>query len=753
MTEKKLALLQKEDLIAEKRERKREYFTTSVPISDVNSLLNNGWTVDREFKKTSRLKKSKTGKELLVNKLWLLFYEMGFNAISKKEIDIEGLEVEIVAADDETVLFVFTNLSSKKQNRESLINEIKDIYNYKSILIKWARVNFPNKKKKYAFIFATKDYDLPDQDTHFMEKNGITHFDEETFLYYEGLSNHLGKASRYQLLGFLFSGQKIQSMDNKIPAIEGRMGGHKYYSFSIEPEKLLKIAYVLHRNNANKSMMPTYQRLIKKERIKAIREFISGGGFFPNSLIINLDTNGKKLRFDMIGNQIEEAISRVGILYLPQLYRSAYIIDGQHRLYGYSNLNFSESNSIPVVAFENLNRKEQIKLFMDINENQKSVSKNLRNTLNSDLLWESDSLNERKTALKLVIAHSLGEDRNSVLYERILVGENSRTDYCTITIDSIKIALDNCSFFGEYNKNNELISEGTLDKDNNNETLTIVLNYLKECLWYVKSHVEDDWETVDRDKTFIVTNSGIYSLIRIINDITNHLMLNDLLSFDKIKNKESLSLVFQYLDHVIDYYRSVTKEEKKDIKTNYGGGGKIKYWRTLQKEINARCENFCPEGMVKYWEDNDMRYNDVSFNMIRDLELYIKGDCKKKLQREFGETWFKDGVPKKVYQEANSLAIEKNYDKKAGEEVSVWDCLNFIHYREIVLKNWQTIFEKDYTLPEDKKRSGNKTEKTKWMEKLSRIRNEKFHVYSVTQEEFQFLEKIQKWLLPNNNYR
>ena len=29
------------------------------------------------------------------------------------------------------------------------------------------------------------------------------------------------------------------------------MGGHKYYSFSIEPERLLKLGYILHRSKAN----------------------------------------------------------------------------------------------------------------------------------------------------------------------------------------------------------------------------------------------------------------------------------------------------------------------------------------------------------------------------------------------------------------------------------------------------------------------------------------------------------------------
>ncbi len=52
------------------------------------------------------------------------------------------------------------------------------------------------------------------------------------------------------------------------------MGGYTYYSFMIEPERLLKMSYVLHRNQANSAMMPTYQRLIKKSRLKKVTEFV-----------------------------------------------------------------------------------------------------------------------------------------------------------------------------------------------------------------------------------------------------------------------------------------------------------------------------------------------------------------------------------------------------------------------------------------------------------------------------------------------
>lgn len=55
---------------------------------------------------------------------------------------------------------------------------------------------------------------------------------------------------------------------------------------------------MLHRNEANKNMMPTYQRIIKKNRLKSFQQFVNNGGYFPNSIIISIDSNGRGLRFD-----------------------------------------------------------------------------------------------------------------------------------------------------------------------------------------------------------------------------------------------------------------------------------------------------------------------------------------------------------------------------------------------------------------------------------------------------------------------
>ncbi|EGO7929609.1 DGQHR domain-containing protein, partial [Enterococcus faecalis] len=577
----------------------------------------------------------------------------------------------------------------------------------------------------------------------------IVHFDEETFNYYSDLTTHLGSAARFQLLGYLFSGQKIPELNNKIPAIEGKMGGYKYYSFSIEPEKLLKIGYVLHRNNANNQMMPTYQRVIKKSRLESIQSFVDEGGFFPNSLIINIDKQG--LLFDRSSSQVDDSISKLGILHLPNIYRSAYIIDGQHRLYGYANSEYATSNTVPVVAFVDLDKKEQVKLFMDINENQKAVSKNLRTTLQADLLWESDNVQERQLALKCRIAQRLGEDFDSPLYGRIIIGENSKTEDQCIKLDTIKRALDKSNFLDMYDRHGEsLLRKGTFDTGNNEETMHKLLKLFKETLFYIKNNVEE-WDTSDLSNRFVVINPGIYSLIRVIDDVINY--------YTEVENQEILDLTQEglmyyiqpFLDSIVNFFDNVTEEAKNRLKSMYGGKRDIFYWRTLQLSISNEIIGFRPDGMEKYWRDNDKRFNDESYNMIRETEKFLNTDFKNKLESYYGEDWFKLGLPKKVYDESIKLAASKNYNKKRNEEVEPWSCLNTIHYREIAIhgKNWGEIFSIPYTMPGEESISGGKNAKTKWIEKFSRIRNENHHTYSISEEEFLFLKQVYEWLIDN----
>ncbi len=69
-----------------------------------------------------------------------------------------------------------------------------------------------------------------------------------------------------------------------------------------------------------------------------------------------------------------------------------------------------------------------------------------------------------------------------------------------------------------------MINEGTLDTGSNNETAIILLKFLKSIFLYFEYNLKTEWNEIDRSKAFLVTNPGIYSLIKITNDIMNFLI-------------------------------------------------------------------------------------------------------------------------------------------------------------------------------------------------------------------------------------
>jgi DNA sulfur modification protein DndB len=714
------------------------------------------------IQKKLRIKKAKTESMAFEDQVWVTFASLGFDYMNLDQTlkipydDKTGSEkqIDVLAADEEVILIIECKATQDGKPRHGKFKDtIEAIEGRKEGILKSLKKFFPDKKHKVRFILATNNYIISKNDTERMETFGILHFDEETIRYYQELVSHLGSAARYQLLGALFEGHDIPELKNKIPAIQGKMGGHTYYSFSIEPEKLLKIGYVLHRNKANKRFMPTYQRLIKKSRLKSINEFLNDDGFFPNSIIISINSlNQRNLRFDKASGDYDESVSKIGTLYLPKKYRSAFIIDGQHRLYGYANSEYRETNSIPVVAFLGLDRSEQVKLFMQINENQKQIPKNLRNTLNADILWDSKIKSDQALALKLQLAQDLGEEKISPLYERIQVGENPKTKFRCLTIDTIKIGLDRGSLLSSYT-GNKLTRDGLMDMGNIDETFDRVFNFLTLNFNYVRKGASDQWETGEETPDgFLTINAGIESLIRLFSDILNHLAKDEVINpkLDKVNN---ISAEMQYyLDPLIEHFDGLGFAERILFRKSHGTAGRTKYWRTLQKIINEARPEFCPVGLDTYWKDEDKRYNEESFKIIRDLETHFKSLFREILEEKHGSSWFKSGTPKSVWDDATKLASDKNYEvEDVLDEVQPWDCLNIISYKKIAIygRNWTESFEHLLTKPDEDKISGGKEAKTKWMVQLNRIRNENFHSYSVKEEEYNFLLELQDWLTPN----
>ena len=663
-----------------------------------------GWAIVKTYaNKSALMEKPKKIGDAFEDEVWMIFQKMGFKVMNRdRKFKLEyssGLtkQIDVVAIDDEVCLLIECKATPIEGNNHLWKTDLEAISGFREKLFAEIRSKFPDRKCKY--IFATKNYVIGEQDTKRMIDFQIANFDYETVQYYEQLVNHLGQAAKYQLLGSIFAGQQISQLNNNVPAIEGRMGVLTYYSFVIEPERLLKVAYILHRNKANHRMMPTYQRLIKKDRLKAIRQYVNDGGYFPNSLIVSVDTNGRGLQFDAAQARRDDSPSRIGTLHLPKRYQSIYVIDGQHRLYGYSETEWADRNSVPVVAFVDLPKEEQVKMFMDINQNQKPVSKTLRNTLNIDLLWNSDYYASRLEALMLNLGQELGENSHSPLFGRVVTGEDTTSGKRCITLDYIKEALKQSRFFNTYKKkNNDVLTYGTFDKMDNDQTFDLVFPFLTKCLNVIKTHCLDEWEK--GNDGFLTINNCTYAIIRIIDDITNI----QLAKTGKNRVDDANGFVSECEPLLLMLCETINNLDEKTInviKTSKGGSAKKDSWRALQVAFHNKCPDFSNPDLEQYIKENCVNNDDES----ADLLARILKTFKEKLWEAFPDknNWLSAYVPETTRKSLISKKAVENYDRKdkgITESVTEWDFVSYPEIMEIIKfgSNWSLFASQSFSV-------------------------------------------------------
>ena len=750
------------ELTAEKNSRKKAYVSQKILAKELPEYVDAGWEKTRDYRSSKYvgISKEKSESEKFEDRIWMLFANIGFSILNSgnefemaydfKDDSIRE-RISVMAVDDETILIV-NCYAAEMVIEYSFAEQIKEFCRKLSGLRREAQKKYPGRKIK--FIWATHNYITNRRDLALLDKEGIAHFSDSIIEYYSELAKHLGSCSRYQLLGNLFANQEIKNMDDRVPAIQGKMGGYTYYSFSIEPEKLLKIGYVLHRSEANQNMMPTYQRLIKKKRLQEVRSFINNGGYFPNSIIISIDTNGKGLAFDQASTRVDNTISKIGILHIPKRYRSAYIIDGQHRLYGYSDSLYASTNTIPVVAFVDLARSEQIKLFMDINENQKAVPKSLRVTLNADMLWESSDLSEQRQALRSKIAQMLGEESTSPLHLRVVIGENESTPDRCITVEAIQSALKKCRFFNTYGKKNTLQREGTFDCNDNQETCDLFYPFIEKCLLYIRESCLSEWDKGDRDGGMLTMNRGIQAVIRVVDDIVNMLVDKGMIMPKSQDLDDMFGLIQYYLKPLTDYINSLNMEQRKNLRGYFGGGADTRFWRAYQKAIADARRDFKPEGLEEYWQNETKMYNDETKSMLREIESKVKDIISGRLVDYFGDSWLIKGLPKTIYTKAKKDADEAMYEHvlNNGEEIEIpiWNYITLADCKQIALngRNWSLFFEDTLVRPEEINLAGGKDPKTEWILRLNTINNKLLKdSYSVPVDEYSYVKSIYEWIM------
>lgn len=355
----------------------------------------------------------------------------------------------------------------------------------------------------------------------------------------------------------------------------GLKNGVRIVSFMMKAEDLINTSYVLRKDNWEESIW-LYQRLIEKNKIKSIRNFVeSKGSAFYNNIIVALpddisiiDANGNHKNIDVI-TSLEGNCQLV----LPKKINSVCVIDGQHRIFAHyeSGIDNAQERKISELRQElhllvtglvfpknmkpEVRARIQSEIFLDINSNTKAVPPNvllqikrIQNPIADESLAQFviENLNKEGIFQNLLQTSSLetGKIRTASIVRfalRYLV---------TITPVNSK-----CSLFDHWTGDKDALKSA--DKDAIQEYVKFCVDLLRTYFGAIKKHFSKDWKDPTSKLLSVTSINGF------IIALTRQLCINgihDFSHYDQVFDNLKISFSKDSFPYTSSQYRKFSNQ-------------------------------------------------------------------------------------------------------------------------------------------------------------------------------------------------
>jgi DGQHR domain-containing protein len=732
----------------------RIYEVKAVHKADLAEYISQGWEHIKDLAKSVQIKRLKLHSTLLEDRVWNLFFKMGFSQLSgegggqlvinPKDPNSPKSQIDIVAIDREVAIAVECKSSTEYKKRIQFQEELGKFAQVKDPFIKAVRNNFTTDgiKKQPIFIMFLSKAILNENDQERAKQANVIIFDENDLTYYENLVNHLGPAAKYQILSDMLPGKEIPGLSIKIPAIKSKMGGNNCYTFSISPEFLLKIAYVSHRSKGKASDINTYQRMLTKSRLLKIRQYLDDDGVFPTNIILNFEKS--RLNFQKIkqeGDNPEEINTGIlGWLDIKAAYKSAWVIDGQHRLYAYSGHPKAHKSKLSVMAFEGLKPSKQAELFIDINAKQKRVKQSLLQELFAELHWDSENLTDRISAIISKSIQDLNNDPSSELFNRIQTTDGVKDTSRCITLKSLFDQIEKKGFFIAKERSGIVLEYGPLWDGTNERTLKRTIFVVNGWLRGVVELNRGWWNLGSANGGGLSMNDGVATMLSILRN------LFDVLEKKGIKligceNNELVEIITPYSNALGKYFASLTESGRKAFRDLRGIQGLT--FRIMQTQVGLRniMAEFNPEGLDEWQNEQKQQTNKNAKEIIDKIEISLQNEIIDDLKVNLGiedEVWWYEGVPQGIRTKVSNR-MEEDKNKRGGKEYY----FDLLDYKKIIHDNWE-LFETKFGFGK-----GSKDKRTDWLDFINEVRRIVAHASSgktVPLDSYQRIVNLSEWL-------
>ena len=549
-------------------------------------------------------------------------------------------------------------------------------------------------------------------------------------------------AARFQFLADVLQRREVPGLEITVPAIRTKIGSFTAYTFSVSPEYLLKIAFVSHRAKGKASDIDAYQRMLRKTRLRSIRQYITEGGIFPTNIVVNI-AEPRWLTFDRGKQEGENKTSIFGWLHLRPAYRVAWIIDGQHRLFAYANHPLASKSLISVMAFVGLPASEQARMFVDINAEQRKVKQSLLQELYAELHWDAEEPEIRVQAILSKVIQGLDTDISSPFRGRILKADDSRTDSRCISLTSIFRAMERGPFFIARTKKREVLEYGPLWNVDNNGTMKRTLSVLVGYFDAIRAEAPDLWDKGADEGGGLAMNDGVTVCINVLRSIFHHLHVVKHHKLIELDDNELIEVVRPYSKLIGRHFATLTPDQLAQFRALRGVQGQTTGTRRLEEVIRRAEQTFDPPGLSDHLDREKAQTTTRAFEEIQVIEQILQTTVLTELKSEFGKDekdWWFNGVPKSVRKKVDDR-INDEGGKKGGREQN----FDLVDYREIVQDNWG-IFEAALA-----RGKGSKENRTKWIVEVNELRKPVVHAsrgvsLPITEEQLALLQEIRSWL-------
>lgn len=737
-----------DDLQGLARARGRAEESKTVNSKLVDEYLEQGWTVGKKNKTTTRLTRQKVHSTHFEDRVWTLLYKMRFShlsgsggailTINPKNEASPKTQIDVVGIDDEIALAIECKSAEKPSRRPTFQEELGKHSLIRDQFAASVKTQWPlGHKRQVVLAMFVSNIQLSDNDRLRAKEANVVIFDKRDLSYYETLVGHLGSAAKYQFFSDMVPGKEVPGLRIRVPAIRFRMGGSFCYTFSVSPEYLLKICYVSHRSKGKASDVDAYQRMVSKSRLTKIKKHISDKGYFPTSIVVNLEN--RRVLFEKIEQQGDDD-ALLGWLEVRPAYKSAWIIDGQHRLFGYSGHERAAKSRLSVLAFAGLPPSQQARLFIEINSKQKKVPQILLQTLIAELNWDADADDVRLGAIISKAIQTLDADSGSVFYQRIQTSDDARDPLRCITITSLHSAIERTEFHIAKARQGTVIEYGPLWAGENMATMKRTTFTLDSWFRLIRDAAPDWWDKGANPGGGLAMNDGVSTSVSVLRSVFQHLETKGK-KLIHLAADDLFEVVKKYGQALADYLGSLDEQGRKQFRELRGVQGVVARTRRCQKAIRDRFPDFNPDGLERFLELEKAQTNSRAKEIIDRVERTLQKVVLEELKREYGKEeteWWIEGVPKSV-----RLEVTKRYEEEDGKRGGKEHYFDLIHYRKIAIDNWD-LFQSILGIGKSGKERG-----TSWMNELNEKRKIVSHAssgISLSLEDLTQLEDIEATL-------